>query len=473
MVSSRRHPGFTLVELLVVIAVMAILGSLVLGVIGSVRFRARALQTTNRIEAVLNGISNYAQDEGSTAAMLQLNLPLGGVGKFASMVAIDQVIKAGGGSAAGRQMPPLLVKPNGTGRVWAVYSDDPTVPTPEYYHPGSNEDFQQSAYWKLVFDVLPPSLGPVPATYYLDTWPTTWPAGDWMKAGTAPPILRYPWGKPGLTLNGGICDAGAAPGDVVAKQYEFKNPTDATHESGLDAWRKGDFNDPQNCYQVAILNSCVANAPSSGSAELAFSVADATQTSAITGPITATRSDGSSVQAQPNQPLPFDLGYLSPLRSSELLIAADILPRADGAARYRSDRGANQPWNDAWGRPLVASYALFQPERFQRTWDRLNRRDLLLKKALDAYGYNRSFYIAVGAVGPEAPGLDSELAALSTSTSAASDAPPLAAAWKRIAAACDAATWTETTMATAPWHGIKIGKKNGMRAFLSAPLELR
>lgn len=447
--SARR--GFTLVELLVVIAVIAVLAGMILAVVGSMRHKARVLSTQSRMQGVVNGLSLYAQVDGSAAFALQQACALGGLGKVGSLESIATSVAAGGGSAAGRYMPPLLVKPDGTGVEWS----------------SSNfESYQQRAYWKAVWDALPPSTGPVARDWYLEQWPSQWPPSDWdgVPAGDAPPILRFPWGRPGLALNGAICDESKPTTHVFERILEYKN---------IDAWRHNDTSDPAKFTRVPVPNACVATGAPAAGDRLAYATASGAETSPIVGTITGTRSDGSTVSVEANQPLPFDLGCLSPVRTIELLQAADILPLTGGDAAYRTDRAPSRTWNDAWGHPLVVAYALFIPERYQRVATGMNDRHLLWQKSVTAYDCNRSVYLAVGAIGPDRGPLAGDLAALAGSTSHAMDRAPLATLWKRIARTCDAHTWNESTFSSGPWKDVKAGKKDGMRSFLSAPLQVR
>jgi hypothetical protein len=228
-----------------------------------------------------------------------------------------------------------------------------------------------------------------------------------------------------------------------------------------------------------VVNRWVAYPPSGASTLIdisldpAFLTTGPQQTAPLVSPVTGHRSDGSTVSVEANQPLPFDLGWLSPISTIDLLKLAGTLDPITGERDYRTDRNPRRPWNDTWGHPLVISYAIFQPERFQRVCDGQNRRDLLLKKAYDAYGYNRSVYLAAGAVGPDRAALGPVIDTLATSGSAAEDRVALAAMWKQICANCDAVSWTEAGFSAPPWKGVKLGKKNGMRSFLSVPSEVR
>ena len=63
---SKGHPGFTLVELLVVIAVVAILIAVLLPALGMARATARGLSSLSRMRQVQAGWSIYAFDEDDT-----------------------------------------------------------------------------------------------------------------------------------------------------------------------------------------------------------------------------------------------------------------------------------------------------------------------------------------------------------------------------------------------------------------------
>jgi prepilin-type N-terminal cleavage/methylation domain-containing protein len=458
MTAPRRAAGFTLIEILMVIGIISILAGMILGLVANLRFRAASLTTLTRMQAVLDGLAVYSQFEGSTAASLQMNFALGGVGRFGSIDTISDVIDANATLNAGTIKPPLLVIPDYSGTVWSM-----TI---------TEQKDQQKPQWKNVFDVLPSAADPASAAgYYSARWPNQWPTTDWLDpgVGTVPPILRFPWGKPGLTLSGELCDPNQAPTAVLRNAIEFNS---------LDNWRHN-----TNGTDVPVVNACVtrgsaASLPSGPTPAWKFTAADGSQTSHVTSTIDGRRSDGTTdVSVAANQPLPFDLGYLSPLKTIELLTAAEALP-SGGAASYRTDRKPTRTWNDAWGNPLVVGYALFQPERYYRTWDRDNRRDLLLKGAQAAYGYSRSLYFAVGAVGPDRAVLKPaiESTGLAGSTGTVDDRVPLATIWKQICQVCDAQLWTEgsfTAPPTAFKAGISKGKKSGMRSFLSKPYEIR
>jgi prepilin-type N-terminal cleavage/methylation domain-containing protein len=438
--------AFTLIELLIVVAVIAILSSMVLTVTSMVRDAARALDTKHRMQAVLDGLAQYDGGSEGACAALQTRLDLGGVAKFATIKVIDQIVRAGG---AGRVDPKLLAKPDSSGVFWST---------------GGDESFQQQPYWDRVFDAQPSDSGSVAAGWYPTTWPYQWPDSDWDLAapGTTPPILRYPWGRPGLRLDGTPCDPTAPPTAVSAKVWEYTE---------INAWQNSVTWDGR-AHQVAVANRWVTSGAAASGGPISFTVAGSTETLPVDAAVVGQRSgpSGATVSATANQAQPYDLGYLSPLRTLALLEASGLLS-PDDEPKFRSDRRSRQPWNDAWGNPLVVVYALFQPERFHRAWDAENRRDLLLHGAQKAYGYTRSLYLAVGAIGPTIRDRGT-LAALAASSDRAGDAAPLRELWLQVRDTDRANEWTEASFDDPAWKDVRDRRQGGERCFLTAPIEL-
>jgi prepilin-type N-terminal cleavage/methylation domain-containing protein/prepilin-type processing-associated H-X9-DG protein len=75
--------AFTLVELLVVIAVIAILASILLPALASAKKRARAVQCLNNLKQIGTGAHMYAHDNDNT---LQLDSLIPGSGSWASII---------------------------------------------------------------------------------------------------------------------------------------------------------------------------------------------------------------------------------------------------------------------------------------------------------------------------------------------------------------------------------------------------
>ncbi len=79
---SRAHSAFTLIELLIVIAIIGVLMGLLIATIPGVIYNAKALKTASRMDAILHGLSRVGQQEGSAAMILQRDAHLGGVFQF-------------------------------------------------------------------------------------------------------------------------------------------------------------------------------------------------------------------------------------------------------------------------------------------------------------------------------------------------------------------------------------------------------
>jgi prepilin-type N-terminal cleavage/methylation domain-containing protein len=438
--------AFTLIELLVVITIIGLIASMVIAVVASVKEKGRELSTRSRMSAVLNGLSTYAISEGSPAVALQRMLALNGA--TVGVPAFDTVKVIVASAAAGAAEPPAFrAWINGTGwtSVDKVLID--TTANPE----------QRRLYLRLadnVVDVMPDPGEVMAITDYANRWPTQWPEADWFNGGTRFPILRFPWGKPGLRIDGELCDPAVVPGAMTRKFTESMTSAGNATTS-----------------VETLANSWATCGSSQAGAHIwTFSSVNSAQSDWVT--LSASiRSDNTTVPAADraeNLPLPFDLGYLSPLASLQLLQAAGILqPGAAGQNDYRTNRKLSQQWNDAWGHPLIVSLALFQPERYTRSFDGQNRRDLFLRGALQAYQYNRSFYFAVGAAGFRLnPGI-------SDTWTAGDENANLTAYWQQITSLCGAASWTEKSFVAPPWTGIKVGKQGTLKCMLSAPIEVK
>jgi hypothetical protein len=176
-----------------------------------------------------------------------------------------------------------------------------------------------------------------------------------------------------------------------------------------------------------------------------------------------------------------NLGQLSPIRSSEILQAIGILsPGSEGTNAYRTDRSTKAPWNDRWGNPLVVSFAIFMPARYdwnsaattpwplaEQSDGLLGGRDLFLTKSREFYGYDRALYFGVGAVGPV---LDEELPV--SWSDGVVNRQTLRTLWKQIAVNCSAADWTQDSFADPPWSGVRIGTSDEDRSYLAIPITI-
>lgn len=159
-----------------------------------------------------------------------------------------------------------------------------------------------------------------------------------------------------------------------------------------------------------------------------------------------------------------NLHELWPRRSAEILAYLGVVADVE---TYHANRSPKQAWNDAWGHPLVASYAIYQPPEYLGT-NSARHPDHYLQRAQELYQYNRSIYVSIGAPGP-----DISPYAFVTDWNI-----NLTALWNHIcdiAMANEAMTWSERSFHTNPWSGIRVAddESGERRVFLSAPVEFR
>lgn len=194
-----------------------------------------------------------------------------------------------------------------------------------------------------------------------------------------------------------------------------------------------------------------------------------------------TRYFTNAEREQWSKPEAHGLSELRPHLSLELLVASGALEDISPAT-VAAKPGKKKPWNDPWGNPLIVAYALFQPPACQPegsdTTDK--KTDYYLARAHETYGYSRSIYIAVGAVGPKPK------SALEENFSKAKLQDYLTEGWKRINEICNDADqgspfvdlWMVSDSVNAfsapPWKGVanKI-RQNGEQCLLSAPQEFK
>ncbi len=112
----------------------------------------------------------------------------------------------------------------------------------------------------------------------------------------------------------------------------------------------------------------------------------------------------------------FLLRHCSPHRTRQLLAVAGIAPAEGTGAKatfipYMTDRNPRRDWNDAWGRPLIVSFAMYQPPRncprhnFNASTNdpATFGEDIVLNAAKDRYRTIHQFYITTAAAGPVMP----------------------------------------------------------------------
>jgi hypothetical protein len=155
---------------------------------------------------------------------------------------------------------------------------------------------------------------------------------------------------------------------------------------------------------------------------------------------------------------------LWPRLTSELFVFLQLTADTE---TVEDNRNPKQPWNDAWGFPLIISYAIYQPPEYTGG-DVRKYRDYYLNQALAVYQYNRSLYVSVGAPGPSIAPYDLIDDWEKNYTNL----------WNHI---CDVTMptedlwWTEESFNVAPWSGIHDLKvpDDIRHAFISAPVEFK
>jgi prepilin-type N-terminal cleavage/methylation domain-containing protein len=213
----------------------------------------------------------------------------------------------------------------------------------------------------------------------------------------------------------------------------------------------------------------------------------------------------------------FLLRHMSPFNTRKLLKIANILPTklsdlAWPENQYMTNRKPSEPWNDAWGHPLVVAATLYQPARenasptptvagwIDGAWPKIaagsettavnpntppvvgsylptqdnptnppNRRSTreALLEHLKLYQYNRSVYIAVAAVGPVSRVPDAALkSATATDWGNSPTAPTdghLNQLWAQANWVCQQAKerpfdkdWSELSFDNPMWQGNKV-----------------
>jgi prepilin-type N-terminal cleavage/methylation domain-containing protein len=404
--------AFSLVELLTVMGIIGVLVAILVPVVSMVRLQAKVAGSVQRMQQVVQALSDYAAGDRTVSA-LQQAAALGAPTQLLDWQTVRTSLPAGS-----------------------------TAP-PAFTGYTTTDKFSVSLGAR-VLEVMPPRGFTVPnAAWWTSAWPTSWPASDWPALGSVPPVLPFPWGRPGLCLDGELVKSGAG---TAATGRTFQDRAGTTWGSGGGT-------------AVPVNNRFVSGA-SGTTAEAAATV-------------TVTRSDGTSVTRGSDLPWGFDLGQCSPLRTVDLLQVAGVLePGAAGIAAYANDRSPQRPWNDTWGNPLIVVYAVFHPERAQFTVAGTNRRDFLWHASRERYGYAKSVYIAVGSSGPvlRAP--------LAVGDAAGAPA-QLRDRWNQIRDTCRAVEWTEDSFGSPPsdWSSYRKASKVVAGAketcLLLAPLELK
>jgi hypothetical protein len=206
-------------------------------------------------------------------------------------------------------------------------------------------------------------------------------------------------------------------------------------------------------------------------------------------------------------PRDFALSQCNPRKSAAILVAAGVVR---DVASYASDRSPAADWNDAWGNPLIVSYALFQygPDTagswpngpfasveagvnttaFTAQWARAERE----------YQQLRTLYITIGVLGPTISGTYANpatlQAALASATPATSDA-AYDTLWSQVNATANRANGAElwrvaypaadpvegglaepagavNPFLAKPWSGSRRAQSGGLDCMLVGPVEV-
>jgi prepilin-type N-terminal cleavage/methylation domain-containing protein len=85
-----KQSGFTLIEILIVVGIIALLAALLLPLLGSVRDRARLSSCANNLHQIHLGLSQYASDNSGLLPPYPSQITSGGTKPPASLTCIEQ-----------------------------------------------------------------------------------------------------------------------------------------------------------------------------------------------------------------------------------------------------------------------------------------------------------------------------------------------------------------------------------------------
>ncbi|HEX8339739.1 MAG TPA: type II secretion system protein [Tepidisphaeraceae bacterium] len=154
----KRRNGFTLVELLVVVGIIAVLISLLLPALGKVRYQAKITACSARMRDIINSVVMYANDNKSNLPPFkndlgQPNFTMDGASNFNN--AFDQTWVIGGvdqGSLMGRMLKTGYLKT-----------------TKVYFCPSSIQTIDPR-FMNYLFNAHAAYRNSVPPTYYIHPW---------------------------------------------------------------------------------------------------------------------------------------------------------------------------------------------------------------------------------------------------------------------------------------------------------------
>lgn len=427
---AARINGLSLVEVLIVTAIIGVLIAISIPVVGLVMEAARRLATAQRMQAVLDGLTTAARHDGASTLMARLSGPAIAPSGVISATAVESeryefrplrhiaetVGRAGtmAGLNGSWALPNLRFSSTRPGAFtfvadewrWVIDAGSPSgLANFIGFDPLDPSVSLLGENWRETSEIAPPAGVRPASAWFRARWPTVWPASDWDQStpGSVPPRWGSAWGRP---------------------------PIDpATGNPGTQA-------------EVRLLGT-LSPLASAGLLQLAGVLADDGDG------LTAYRNDrspGRPWNDRWGRPLVVASGLFLPNRS-ESLSGRDLStkhPYAGLAAPI-----VTQARTLAFGRP----------------------RDAQLSATQRAYGFSRAVYVAVGAVGPTLS--PDAAAALNGAWDEAGERRGLRALWRQVREVCAADEWDQDGFVRPPWTGVRTRRQDGMRCQLTALLEVK
>jgi len=358
----RARSGFTMVEVLIVILVIAVLGSMLLGVVFSLREKAEILATSKRMQDLMTQLGSQGLNKGGPAFHYarSFGLSLEDGSANPTDTEMENALLALGPSSPSNSHYDNYVSSTVMGQ-FGSWGTDTSVWSSITWGVGPDSDHPTN-----------PSVNQKPDAY----------------------VSNNPWGKPKLLMDDGSRNDIGEKEEINIRQF---NPL----LSFFFFWQAGVF--------------------------------------------------------PPDDP--GTTGVYEPLQA------------------YLSDRKAEQPWNDRWGNPIVASYLLFEPR--DEAWPRVVDADSLgdtddpnfsqqelWARANKAFGFNRLLYMTCAAAGPQ----------LRKGSSTGGNVVP--AIWDHVLWVVSDGDdsdelWDENSFSEPPWENIVAEEKGNYMGFLAAPFELK
>lgn len=419
--------AFTMVELLVVIAIILVLVAILIPVIGIIREQAKMAVTEQRIMRIDQAFTQLALGKSDVPQLLQEQCGLPGV---------------------------IKMFPKNFTQLNLESANHPT--RRNFFYLAGNYPAAELA-----------KLQPIGA------WLT---AADFAK----PHIFGFPWSEP---------DRIGMSGDAVSAIIITNPGANYTQNdgevlvtitgSGSGATAVADMNPPGPPRYVGIITVTNGGRGYRNPVTVSITPPNAHDPMATTTPATAVAVLGPEDAPLDEQGLQVvGLHQLDPSLSAELIAASGIIENvadpAEARTLYRTSRATSQPFNDAWGNPLVASWGLFQPAGDRYLIGGTAYYDSrMFQDARKVYGYQRAVYLTIGAIGPKLPDpLTAEVLATTTDqpTWTGTILPTL---WTSIASTCQAQEWVGASFQRPPWTGPRRKRANGLWSTLASPRELK